>query len=392
MAYRANTYRRRRPATRRSVRRSYTPRRRTPARRMRAAVRRRRSPMSVAKSTEPRTISPGEKYVLAQIDPFSNLVEGAKIPDSNTIPSVAAKDTELTNVALAVSTNVACTAFLPSYACAFVVATEGAGSWSWPAAFGSAFTRGKNTAYTNEFVVDRPVAHGIRLSSSVAPTSATGYVHIAIAVESNRGKTTWSWPTTVSGMSGYQHYKRVTIASLTQEPLIVVNKFTDETAYRYSDTTVSDENNPSANSAFSIPLSWGAILVAIEGANVINPISAEHVLLTEAIPKKTGAVRGTMAAPTNYDILAGAGHASATTPPTRSDSQGEAATAAAAQRLSQVANDLYNRAVDQTIAYSFEALMGLIPPSGPLSDNMATGHSTIAPFQTINTQTLQSAP
>nr|QXP07807.1 MAG: putative capsid protein [Arizlama virus] len=382
MAYKRYS-KRKAPAYRRRAsyaRSTSTTRRRKPANKRAPA--KLRSSKGLASSRE---VQSGEKFVLAQLDPFVPQVDGAKIPDSNTIPSIACKDVELRTLPLTTTTNVTCNAFTPSYPCAFVQATEGAGSWAWPAAFGGASTRGKFTAYANEFELDRTVAHGVRITSSVAPTSATGYVHIAIAFESHRGSpaiTTWQWPTTVAGLAGYQNYKRVTLASLTQEPLIVVNKYVDDTAFRYSDAGVSDFNAASLASGFALPRSWGSILIAIEGSNAVSPISVEDLIMTEAIPKSTGAVRGSMAAPPNPTLLAAASQATANAPPTRPDSAAQASVNAAAERLRNQVGAAAGRV--RTMAWNWGA-----DQVQSFADDFISGHSNpLASFQTINTQTL----
>ena len=83
MAYRRRrvTYRRRRRTTT-----TYTPRKR----RRQTTTRRTQSKPCAC----PGELSPGAKWALAQLDPFDNRCFGAKVPDSNTVPSIANADTE----------------------------------------------------------------------------------------------------------------------------------------------------------------------------------------------------------------------------------------------------------------------------------------------------------
>jgi len=266
-------------------------------------------------------IDPGTKFILAQADPFMTKAFGGKIPDSSTIPSVA---TPLQwNVPLATPSQnpsfSCCWAFSPSVYSNFTTALgSNSTTWSWPSLPVSAPIY---AGFVNAFEAYRPIAHAIRLSCPLAPTSTTGFVHIALAVETNVGASGLStaqfnnFATTLSNLSGYTFYKRVTLASLTQSPITLVNKWTDETAFRYSSPTVNFDETPPAGTSdqistskamaansFNIPLSWGTLLVAVEGiapsggSIVSTPLQAEVVLHTEGIPQKSGVLIGSTAA------------------------------------------------------------------------------------------------
>jgi len=321
MAYtRRSGYRRsyRRPA----VRRSYPMYRRAPARRRAAPVRRTRraAPRKARCVCPPAPMSPGDKWALAQVDPFNPAAFGGKIPDSNTLPSCSVALNEIQFIPLVAATDFRCFAFLPRVTRGRMISsTGGAAAWTWPAGYGGNSSFSKASDYTAAYDLDRPVAHAIRISSSLPPTTAQGFVHIAIAFEAFADQTTWPWPTTVAGLSNYQFYKRVTLASLTQSPLVVVNKYMDETAFRYS--SPADIATPAAAGAetgtfmtFQTYFSWGAILVAVEGVNSVSPINAEILLHTEAIPKSTGAVIGTPAAVGNGAVMGATSYMVSNTP------------------------------------------------------------------------------
>jgi len=315
MAYRrTRSYRRRsrRPAYRRSYSMYARPRRYTKPRRK--ARRQTYTTTGLKHGANRRgcvcpNVGPAEKWALAQVDPFNPRAYGGKIPDSNTVPSCSVALQDLVALPLTVATNTNCWAFLPRVQRGRMIsANEGAASWTWPAGYGNTSTYTKGTDYVAAYELDRPVAHGIRISSSVPPTTAQGFVHIAIAYESfaSPGLSTWPWPTTVAGLSNYQFYKRITLASLTQMPLVVVNKYMDETAFRYSDP--GDIASPSGAGTgsfmtFHTFFSWGAILVAVEGVNSASPLNVEVLLHTEAIPKQSGAVTGTPAAVANSQVM-----------------------------------------------------------------------------------------
>ena len=290
---------------RRSYRRSYPvtrTRRRTGTKRPR-----RRTVRSKTQCSNVGDLSPGQKFLLAQADPFDPQCQGAKIPDANTVPSVGFPMTELTSLSTVAVGDVRCWGFMPGITNSIVASTGGVASWTWAATFGGFSNWSKRSAVTNVFELSRPVAHGIRISCPNAPTTTTGFVHIAVAYESFNNISTWPWPTDVAGISGYQQYKRVTLASLTQSPLTIINKYTDETAFRYTSPDRTDAPSPggtqSGSLEFNIPYSWGAILIAVEGAASTSPLVIEQILHSEGIPKSSSFLMGGMAAPYSPSIL-----------------------------------------------------------------------------------------
>jgi len=252
----------------------------------------------------PGELSPAAKFALAQLDPFEPKCLGAKVPDTNTMPSIANADTDQVTLAgPATNGNLIAIAFNPSYASSILAATEGAGSVSW----GINFAQRRN--YSNVVAAVeaiRPVAHAVRMVSPLAPTSTTGFVHVGISVESrvNSGLgNVPDYPTTVNQMTGLAHYKRFTLASLTQSPVTIINKWIDETAFRYDDPrttyTFSGSAASSNTSQLQFQASWGTLIVMIEGqpTSATTPISFEHLLLTECLPRKDAWILGTQAAP-----------------------------------------------------------------------------------------------
>lgn len=286
---------RRRPATR-----SYSRRRTT----TRQASRRQKPCVC------PGDLSPAAKFALAQMDPFEIKCLGAKVPDSNTIPSIANADTDQVSLAAPTTNgNLIAIAFNPSYAAAQLAAGDGAGAVTWN---GSNWATRRNYAnVVSSIEAIRPVAHAIRISSPLAPTSTTGFVHVGLAVESRlssvASSTNPDLPLTVNQMTGLSHYARFTLASLTQSPLTVINKWIDETGFRYDDPRAYPTySNPGATPGVPYSLqptlnfgqSWGTIVVMVEGQSTgASPISFEHLLLTECIPKKDSFILGSPAAP-----------------------------------------------------------------------------------------------
>jgi len=310
---------RRRPAYRaRYARRSY--------RRSAASTRMRRAEACHCETA----LTAGDKFVLVQADPFEPKFGGAKVPDSSTIPSIATPVTAslscITGAATQANWNAAW-AFYPTLAgtqIAAVGTSTSAVTWTGAVAYDFPQT----SSYIAQFEVYRPVAHGIRLSCPFAPTSTTGFVHVALAVETsyNAASATAAaqylqLPTSINEISGYPYYKRVTLASLTQSPLTIINKWTDETAFRYSNPDVNQQASTGATGmTFHIPYSWGTLVVMVEGYSSVTtasnpqiPLQAEVILHTEAIPTKTSTILGNTAAASEPQLMSAVSQAVANT-------------------------------------------------------------------------------
>lgn len=292
MVYRRSKTNIRRPARRRRVMRKRTYRRRT-------VTRRTRSPCVC-----PSELTPTARFAMAQIDPFDTQTQGAKVPDSNTIPSLANVDQDqVTMQSTATAADLNAIAFFPAYRYATLRAGISAGSVNW--SINAPASRRNYSTVSNQIEGIRPVAHAIRMSSSVAPTTATGFVHVGIAVESRVGgiaNAVPDLPTTVNEMTGLPHYRRFTLASLTQSPITVINKWIDESAFRYDDPdslpVYLAEGEGLPTNTFNFGSSWGTLVVLVEGAEISkNILSFEHILHSEMIPKRTAFVLGTQAAP-----------------------------------------------------------------------------------------------
>jgi len=290
---------------------------RKPRRRRQTAVRRRsvrRAPVRRRTSTRRQTnrkndchcpgeLSPSAKFALAQLDPFEPKCLGAKIPDTNTMPSIANADTDQVSLGgPTVTGDLIAIAFAPNYLNSYLSATSGTGAVVWNGAW---VARRNNANVVASVEAIRPVAHAVRMVSPLAPTSTTGFVHVGIAVESrmNSGvSVNPDFPTSVNQMTGLAHYKRFTLASLTQSPVTIINKWIDEMAFRYDDprssTSFVGSGSGVANVTFNFLQSWGTLIVMVEGQSTgTTPISFEHLLLTECLPRKDAWVLGTQAAP-----------------------------------------------------------------------------------------------
>jgi len=277
--------------------------------------------------------SPGAKFAFAQIDPFHTLATGAKIPDSNTIPSISNTDVDIVTIQNA-SNNAwfAAVAFRPQYRGGTVVGTPSAGGVTWGVNYSdNTNNRSKYTQYSQQIELTRPVAHAIRMTSPVAPTTATGFVHIGLATEALTTGS-WDYPANPSEMANLQFYRRVTLASLTQSPLTVINKWLDDTGFRYSSSTQTLTNNGAAGTladpqwiSFNTDYGWASIIIMLEGTpgTTANVLSVEHLLITEGIPKRTALLIGTQAASNSPGIMSAVNHVSVNAEPFHNESEQE---------------------------------------------------------------------
>jgi len=309
MAYRA-----RKRATRRSGRPARQIRRRRATRRRAPTTTRPRKQACIC----PGELTPTAKFLVAQLDPFDTKCLGAKVPDSNSMPSIANADTDQIPLATVAGQNVRGFAFWPTYTDAVLTggySTAGSQDVLWDTAtqtlpaVAAVFSNRRNQANIIASIEgSRAVAHGIRLSCSISPTTASGFVHVGIATESrlSGSNTAWELPKNVSEMTGLAFYKRYTVASLTQSPVTIINKWIDDTAFRYN--IPASRNVPTSatgnHGTFEFGGSWGQLVVIVEGApSSTNVLSAEHILLTELLPKKESFILGTAAAPNSPDTM-----------------------------------------------------------------------------------------
>nr|UOF78474.1 coat protein [Cressdnaviricota sp.] len=212
------------------------------------------------------------KFLMAQLYPFDREVQGVRVPDDSTAPSSPFMISDTVTCALpATSTtgNAHAMFFYPNPGTiatqAAATAAAAASSWTWPASYGGKITCSKYGAITAQYEVARPVAHGIRISCSLAPTTVTGFCHVGLYSLSDYNQSTWSLPTTIAQLTDLPFYKRMTLASLTQTPFVVVNKYLDQTAFRYIDPDAPEQGNITTAGNFHVASSWMGIIVVVEG-------------------------------------------------------------------------------------------------------------------------------
>lgn len=272
-------------------RRNYVPTVRTPTRRY--PLRRRRQTVSKMKRSMDSGLSKPHPFLIANMNPFLPDAFNARVPDASTAPSSAVTLRDENQLTASAATNLVSAFFQPNFNAAYVVATQVSSSAvSWGASYaanGTSWTR--LSSFTSTYNLARPVAHGVRLSCPLPPTSAAGYVHIALYSMSTYGQATWEIPTTVAMMRDLPSYKKLTLASLTQNPVVVVNKFLDQTAFHYVDSQCTEAQQSSYNQ-FQVPHGWMGILVMVDGHGVTTPCLDYEVILHVEGQARFGTLNG----------------------------------------------------------------------------------------------------
>jgi len=261
------------------------PRARAPARRKAPARRRAAAPRA---SAESKMSAHDRKFIHSQIDPFDDEVTGVKIPDANAMPSLTMKAEDYFAPTLAVLTTCNAWAINVMPGVMLVEATGSASNtWTWQAAWAGSTASGKTTAMTTENAAYRPVAQGCRLTCGLAPNTITGFVHLALYINSEYGQTTWDLPTSVAQLANLPGYKRIPLSRLTSEGITIVNKALDCTAQRYVDSnSASVAPSNAAYNEFHIPNQWATIVVAVDSVPVASsPLAFEVATHWETLPR-----------------------------------------------------------------------------------------------------------
>jgi len=242
-------------------------------RRPRKVLRRRRlgapSKMSVNRSLHP--------FTLAHVNPFDRKCFDARVPDQSTAPSSAffLYDT----YELPTSTvNAAAFALTPWTGYYGVPGSNNTSTtaWTWTAGFANKQIYSKYTNVATQYTLWRPVASGARLSCPLSPQTVTGYCHVCLYPVTNYGDTTFEFPVNISQMQDCPFYQRFTLAQLIAKPITVINKFSDDSAFRYRDT--GDYGTPTTTGTEYHNFGWMAIIIAVTGQpSGSTPLNIENI-------------------------------------------------------------------------------------------------------------------
>lgn len=342
MAYTRKVVRRRKKTP--YKRRSYT-RRRAPTRRRRVTRRRKSMPIS--------------KFTLAQLDPFAEKVAGVKIPDVNTQPSSTVVVEDEFNVNMGPTYTCMAVMLRPTLSNAFVAGNPNSPqSWTWTALYGGGSDSSKLATIVGNNTAIRVCSHGVRLTCSQAPTSVTGFVHIAIVTESEYNKTSWSTPQLISQMQTSQWYKRIPLAILTQKPFKVVNKILDHNGFRYFDPA-----SDLASTATDLTLhtsGWANIMIACTGVPInTTPVSIESILHLETLPSPGSAQTVTPAANASSAAVEQATNVANSTPAVHEEGMFNDLFSEAYNAAAGFGNQLYDASIHGAREAGYQAVQGL---------------------------------
>lgn len=270
------------------------------------------------------------QFTLAQFKPFSLKAKGVRIPDRNTAESMpfSAVDTGFLTtdsgatanpVGFVISPN-------PNIYRAFVAGGSTVGSTtstmaiqgSWGSTVSAASS--KNTALASQFQVIRVAAHGVRLSSTVQPFYAQGTVHWCY-VTLDLTEATWPVPTTVADMMELPGYGCATVSSLTTHPVVIRNKFMDESAWQYRDPADTYAQRTSAPKGFGgDTFGWYGIYIVLENVyntnTPNNQVRLENVIHFECQIKPAQGLSGATPSPTSSAVLDATSNSTAGMPST----------------------------------------------------------------------------
>ena len=286
----------------------------------RGTTTRRRSYYS-RRANQAQTVVKFPKYFKAQMNPFDMGGYGARIPDTNTAPSSSLYCYDEGVISTSAASKTVGALMMPSGGIFLYSGVEGASpAFSWNAVdwANAATRRAKDTAVASSYSLIRPVAHAVRLTCNGAAASVTGFVHIALVsvdTEAASLNASATIPKTLSNMASLPQYRRVTLSSLCENPLIVVNRFLDETAHRYVNVGAGVTGNdvPAAGSKeaqFNVANSWMSILIVLESSSVgSNSVNFEDICHFEGQSLCSGLSRDFDAEPPNRPLLERVSHA-----------------------------------------------------------------------------------
>jgi len=246
------------------------------------------------------------QFTTSQLDVFDSRSFGVKIPDESSAPSAVAFSRNLGPI------NTGTTGFGTvvyryhplNYA---VVALPAVGpNWTFSPAFAGGIPVSNQTPLTVSFGALRTAAFGIKISTRQAYTAASGFVHVAL-VPDVIDRATWAYPLSISAMEYAPVYRRIPVADLVENDIIVMSKFTDATGFRYYDPNNADFIASAVTAPFNTT-GWMSIIITIEGpASVANAIDVEYLSHYEGLVAAAagqGVIEVTKAAPHSPAIMA----------------------------------------------------------------------------------------
>lgn len=230
------------------------------------------------------------QFLQAQIDPFSDEVDGVGVPDGFSFPTLRGpiRDSIALSSQAALGTTYGAlwvTPFLFSHSFAPLSISVG-GIVTW--AGGTGTNSGQYTGFSTYYPVLRTVAAGLRISCVQALTAATGSLWIAHVPADYAGDISGytDLPTSEANMAGQPLCEKFPIAELVSRPLVVPFRKLDHSSSRFRDVSV-----PNSSTGMEDLTGWCGIVIYFTGAVADTPVlNIESVLHVEAIPNKASPI------------------------------------------------------------------------------------------------------
>ena len=313
------------------------------------------------------------QFLAANLNPFDMVSRGARIPDTNSSPSSGFHSIDsgymnASNATITVANGMIMNVFRPYVNNPIIyAATSSTSAVSWLAAQTQAVQAAKYTAITSQYELFRAVAHGVKLTCPLAPTSAAGNIHVCLYTPRQiTSGTTFPYPTSVAEMRECPFYQKFTLASLTQNPICIANKFSDITGFRYEQPGVVDQpadTTAAVGGVNQVPGGWMHIIVALDGTGLTSrdsgQIQYENLVHCEGQAVYSGLNGDNNAEPSNSTVLDGTAACIAQMDPVYADT----------------ASDV-TRHVNKGVGLFAEVLMGGNKPEGVNLPNNTGGSSS----------------
>jgi hypothetical protein len=222
-------------------------------------------------------------YVVAQSDPFHPEAYGCKVPDENQAPTVTCISRDesvlLSGASYAASTLVLAVRPYSVGNATVVLTSTNASSWTSPANFTGGFPVGNITGIQANLAMIRPVAVGIKIECRLALTAATGFVHIAHVPARGVSTASWTYPASIGAMELSPYYRRIPIADLVQDSVVISCIPTSPAGLMYRDVQIYDTTQSAATvllGSQESDLGWMDVLIVAEvGLNISNCLDVE---------------------------------------------------------------------------------------------------------------------
>ncbi len=260
-------------------------------------------------------------FVVGQLNPFSLLAKGGKIPDLSNFPTAALSIRCPAQVA-SNSGGFAALCFLPlvrNGVIAYNPASDIGGVIVWGG--GSTTTASIWSNFTSQVTMFRVVSWGLKITSPQSVTNASGQLYIA-NVPLNEYSDPYGYtdfPTTGAGIEGQPGCTKISLSELTQHPLIVPGKIQDSGIMNFRDPAAPSGNvNTNINGVgFSAIMLYVTNAIATGGILDIEVIYHVEALMGDV---NFGTVDSEVST-YNPMVLAAAHQATASTPTAYADSQ-----------------------------------------------------------------------